>query len=219
MSLGWHLICAPFTDSSSRRKKKDFWKFQSLFSMKRPFNESWIFGKGGTSRQKGSLCTHMLYSCSVTGQINSESQISLPKPHTTIFHLPAQPPIPLFAYTFQHFIIPDAVITSHILLNTSSLIQSHNLWKHCVCVTLQVWKEEREEGYLPVSFLNLLVEKNIKEKQRQSTHCSIASWFTLWLSSEECGGMGLKELLISLFLGSVKFPKVQVQAPSLNGKR
>lgn len=149
----------------------------------------------------------MLYSCSVTGQINSESQNSLPKPHTTIFHLPA--PVPLFACIFQLCIIPEAPLWlfSHAYVYPHTIPQPVRAL--CVCIiTVQVY-EEREEGYLLVSFLNLTTESNTNEKQRHSTHRSNASWFTVWLSGEECGGMGLKELLISLFLGSAKFPKVQ----------
>lgn len=80
------------------------------------------------------------------------------------------------------------------------LTQSH-MWKqHClsVCVT---WKKKGRA--LPVSFHNLSMERNINEKQRQPTHRSTASWFTVWLTWEECVGRGSTELLISLFVGSV----------------
>lgn len=150
-------------------------KFQSLFgilSMERAFYESWIFGKGGTSRQKAVLCTHMLYSCSVTGQINSESHISLPKPHTTIFHLPAQPPVPLRLYFPALHHSRGCVITFLTSYSMPGLFLFSRTTPQpvkalCVCVTLQVC-EEREEGNLPVSRAFQLLVSDRQQRQRRS---------------------------------------------------
>lgn len=167
--------------------------------MERAFYKSWIFGK---CRQKGCSLVHT-YAVQLLGDRPDKQWVTdlpakIPYHHFPSSSTTTRSSLRLYFPALHHsrgcvitfltsYSMPELFLFSH---TTPQPVKELCVY---VCVTLQVC-EEREEGYLPVSFLNFLVERNTNEKQRQSTHRSIACWFTMWLSGEECGGMGLKDL-------------------------